>query len=188
MKRLSLEIQALGFDVKEISLPRQRKLPKKLDERPENAFNFCRAENFMRTNILFAAIDNMVENMRMRFSENDYKFIAYIKNCLMLNKNNFKKKEANKINEFYKLTEDMNQLYRELEIYRQFFSPNVENSIKDCTQKFLHSDLKVMLPLVWKLFQIILTCPVSTASAERYFSTLKILKDYLRNTMGEERD
>ncbi|CAH1114521.1 unnamed protein product [Psylliodes chrysocephalus] len=187
MKRLSLEIQALGFDVKEISLPRQRKLPKKLDERPENAFNFYTAEDFMRTNILFAAIDNMVENMRMRFSENDYKFIAYIENCLMLNKNNFKKEEANKINEFYKLTEDMNQLYRELEIYRQCFSPNVENSIEDCTQKFLDSDLKVMLPLVWKLFQIILTCPVSTASAERYFSTLKILKDYLRNTMGEER-
>jgi len=32
-----------------------------------------------------------------------------------------------------------------------------------------------------------LTIPVSTASAERSFSKLKIIKNYLRNTMTQER-
>lgn len=32
-----------------------------------------------------------------------------------------------------------------------------------------------------------LTIPVSTASAERSFSKLKLIKNYLRNTMGQER-
>ena len=32
-----------------------------------------------------------------------------------------------------------------------------------------------------------LTIPVSTASAERSFSKLKLIKNYLRNTMGQKR-
>ena len=37
------------------------------------------------------------------------------------------------------------------------------------------------------IFKVLLTMPVSTASAEGSFSTLKRLKTYLRNTMSQER-
>lgn len=38
-----------------------------------------------------------------------------------------------------------------------------------------------------KILTIILTLPVSTASNERFFSTLKRVKNYLRLTMGDKR-
>lgn len=42
-------------------------------------------------------------------------------------------------------------------------------------------------PVIDTLLKILATLPVSTASAERSFSTLKRLKTYLRNTTGQER-
>jgi hypothetical protein len=35
--------------------------------------------------------------------------------------------------------------------------------------------------------QILLTIPITSASAERSFSKLKIIKNYLRNTMSQKR-
>jgi hypothetical protein len=40
---------------------------------------------------------------------------------------------------------------------------------------------------VYKVLQIALTTPVSTAEAERSFSTLKRIKTFLRNSMGQNR-
>ena len=42
-------------------------------------------------------------------------------------------------------------------------------------------------PNLYAIFNVLLTMPVSTASAERSFSTLRRLKTYLRNTMSQER-
>ena len=44
-----------------------------------------------------------------------------------------------------------------------------------------------IFPSVHKLLHILATLPVTTASSERSFSTLRRLKTYLRNTTGEER-
>lgn len=38
-----------------------------------------------------------------------------------------------------------------------------------------------------QLMYIVLTLPVTTASNERFFSTLKRVKSYLRTTMGDDR-
>ena len=42
-------------------------------------------------------------------------------------------------------------------------------------------------PNAYVAIGIMLTMPVSTASAERSFSKLKIIKNYLRNSMKQER-
>lgn len=42
-------------------------------------------------------------------------------------------------------------------------------------------------PNLYSIFKVLLTMPVSTASAERSFSSLRRLKTYLRNTMTEQR-
>ena len=46
---------------------------------------------------------------------------------------------------------------------------------------------KHFFPLIRKLVQILATLPVSTSTAERSFSSLKCIKTYLRNAMGQER-
>nr|CAH7756687.1 unnamed protein product [Callosobruchus chinensis] len=48
-------------------------------------------------------------------------------------------------------------------------------------------DLKEMFPNVVVAIKIFLTMPVTVASCERSFSKLKLIKTYLRSTMGQER-
>lgn len=48
-------------------------------------------------------------------------------------------------------------------------------------------ELKHILPTSNKICRLIFTAPVSTASNERAFSKLKIVKNYLRSTMREDR-
>jgi len=42
-------------------------------------------------------------------------------------------------------------------------------------------------PAIWKLLQVLRTIPVTTVAAERSYSSLRRLKDYLRSTMKEDR-
>ena len=42
-------------------------------------------------------------------------------------------------------------------------------------------------PEIYQLACILLTVPVSTAGCERAFSKLRLVKDELRSTMGDER-
>ena len=43
------------------------------------------------------------------------------------------------------------------------------------------------MPTIKKMLQIFCTIPVTTCSAERAFSAMKLLKDYLRSRMSDER-
>ena len=47
--------------------------------------------------------------------------------------------------------------------------------------------LKEVFPNTWVALRIAVTTPVTVASAERSFSKLKLIKNYLRSTMSQER-
>lgn len=55
---------------------------------------------------------------------------------------------------------------------------NATDALEKCT---------LMYPNIRKLLKIFATLPVSTATAERSFSTLRRLKTYLRTTIGADR-
>jgi hypothetical protein len=64
-----------------------------------------------------------------------------------------------------KISDDLNEL-------------NVNKTLEKCD--------KLFIPLVYTLLNILATLLVSTASAERFFFTLKRLKSYIPNTIDQE--
>lgn len=52
---------------------------------------------------------------------------------------------------------------------------------------FENDSLKEIMPEVYKLFALILTIPSTSVSAERSFSYLNRIKNYLRNSTSQQR-
>lgn len=53
--------------------------------------------------------------------------------------------------------------------------------------KFVNEGLRSTFPNVETILKIFLTMPISNASAERSFSVLKRIKNYLRSTMHQNK-
>ncbi|KAJ1699279.1 hypothetical protein LUZ63_007791 [Rhynchospora breviuscula] len=60
------------------------------------------------------------------------------------------------------------------------------NGMSDLSQKLVAKRKDIIYPLVYKLIKLALIFPVATASVERAFSAMKIVKTRLRNKMGDE--
>ncbi|AEC06949.1 hAT family dimerization domain-containing protein [Arabidopsis thaliana] len=75
-------------------------------------------------------------------------------------------------------------LFYELKILREALPKEVRRPIEvlDFLQK-----VEGCYPNSWIAYQVLLTIPVSVASAERSFSKLKLIKSYLRSSMSQER-
>lgn len=78
------------------------------------------------------------------------------------------------------------ELYEELQIMIPNL-PNFITDVKQLLQYITHNNLKEIYPNIYIVIRILLTIPISTASAERSFSKLKLIKNYLRSTMSQER-
>jgi hypothetical protein len=63
----------------------------------------------------------------------------------------------------------------------------VLHNIKDLTVYLIEYDLASSFHDVFTLCLIFLTIPVTVASAERSFSKLKLIKNYLRNSISQDR-
>lgn len=66
-------------------------------------------------------------------------------------------------------------------------STSVLHDIKDLTVYLIEHDLESSFHDVFTLCLIFLTIPVTVASAERSFSKLKLIKNYLRNSISQDR-
>ncbi|VYS52157.1 unnamed protein product [Arabidopsis thaliana] len=75
-------------------------------------------------------------------------------------------------------------LFMELKVLREVLPNEVTKPIE--VLDFLKR-VEGCYPNTWISFRILLTIPVSVASAERSFSKLKLIKNYLRSTMSQDR-
>ena len=75
--------------------------------------------------------------------------------------------------------------------FRCFLKNEIKNltSIKEIAELLIikYSSMITSVPDVVTCFKIFLTIPVTVASAERSFSKLKLIKNYLRSTMSQDR-
>ena len=58
-------------------------------------------------------------------------------------------------------------------------------SLGDLSLLMVETQKHIAHPLVYRLLKLVLTLPVATASVERCFSAMKLVKTSLRNRMGD---
>lgn len=180
-KKLFLKVKekCMSLDI-EITLPRLTNIQK-------NRFNVkttCSNE-YYKISLFIPFLDNFISQLHDRFIEHKSLITNF---CCLLPNNNLPNREENIKSLAEKYSEDL-----------QCSSNSVIGEVLTWTQKFVGAEKPknalealiacnpLIFPSTYKLLQIIATLPVTTASSERSFSTLKRLKTYLRNTIGENR-
>jgi hypothetical protein len=139
-------------------------------------------------------LDNILMDITDRFSEQVTKFLdinVFIPEILTTLDESALHQKINEISENFAAVMNKGamllkyQLSQELKIYKKSVQ---QSSCLDSTleEAILGLD-EDMFPTLSHLALIHYTLPVSVATAERSFSTLKRLKTYLRNWMAEER-
>lgn len=78
-------------------------------------------------------------------------------------------------------------LYNEIIALKLHFAENKSNDPQTLLQYLFTNDLISTFPNTAVALRILLTLPVSVASGERSFSKLKVIKNYLRSTMLQQR-
>ncbi|XP_008113471.1 zinc finger MYM-type protein 1-like [Anolis carolinensis] len=75
-------------------------------------------------------------------------------------------------------------LYTELQLLADMLPPG---SLPADALSFINHGSEDVFPNVYTALRILLTLPISVASGERSFSKLKLIKNYLRSTLSQER-
>ncbi|XP_042441376.1 zinc finger MYM-type protein 1-like [Zingiber officinale] len=137
-------------------------------------------------------LDMMVQEMSNRFSESSTKILTCIA-CLDP-KDSFSQFDIGKLLHLAELyPKDFSLIDREiLEDQLETYIQNVRGEfsmIEDLgslAKKMVETGKNTIFPLVYRLIELALVLPVATASVERVFSVMKIIKTDLCNRMGDE--
>uniref|UniRef100_A0A8D8ETT4 Zinc finger MYM-type protein 1 n=4 Tax=Culex pipiens TaxID=7175 RepID=A0A8D8ETT4_CULPI len=165
-------------------LPRRRKKPKNLKADADSEYDKDPTKTHFRL-IYESIIDEIVECIQWRFDTKAFKFMLKAEQFLL--GQNDKKEE---IASFYRDDINMESLLQQREML--FDIMNGKNKQRECLQSFIdmfkeEPSLKEVLPEVHKFLRLLMTIPVTSATAERSFSGLKRLKTFLRSTMTQQR-
>lgn len=188
-EELRIKLSSKGFNVGNPTLQRRRKLPKKLDYSSSNWALFPESpEEYFEIEIYYAGLDVIHENLRQWFSENDYSKIKVIAKLLLnwtcVNEKKKKRYRDSKVLPAQPQSYATNQIFSQLR--QEKFYKCILVLLLDVGNLFIQHKVQANALTVLELLEIALSWPITTASAERSFSTLRRLKTYLRSTMKEE--
>lgn len=144
-------------------------------------------EEYYRRVIFIPFLDHIIIQMKDRF--NQLSTVIPIEGIIPIH---LKKYTDAKIVEAARIYENdmsgsMLELQAELAIWRHKWSDTVSVDLPKSSTETLKSMSKECFPNIEILLKIFATIPVTSATGERSFSSLKLLKSYLRSTMGQER-
>ena len=173
------------------STKRVKKIPRKyFDDNTSNVEQQSPEESF-RINYFLVLVDMSLASLKHRFEQlnefNDlFGFLMNSGKLKALNESKLKEKCSTFCNVFsHEGTCDVNlsDLFSELKIL-QVALPSLDMPAAEILDFVMSIDC---YPNVSIVYRILLTLPVTVASAERSFSKLKLLKNYLRSSMSQDR-
>ncbi|KAH1103307.1 hypothetical protein GYH30_037330 [Glycine max] len=145
-----------------------------------------------RPEIFYVAIDKICVEMDHRFSEGS-NIILDCFSCLDP-KNSFSKFDVDKLARLADIyhadfsDDDRGTIRDQLETYvlqvRRNASFSTCEDVQSLAMKMVQTEKHLVFPLVYKLIELALILPVSTASVERAFSAMKIIKSKLSTMCG----
>ena len=144
------------------------------------------AQEYFRRSIYIPFIDSILQKLKERFSRQSS--AIHYASALIAHLKLYTFDKVRLALDIYKdYIEGEKQLYAEYERWLQKWQKvgseklptNAIDALTSCSNDFF--------PNIRTLLIIAVTIPVTTATPERTFSTLKLLKSYLRTTMGQDR-
>lgn len=175
----------------EPSLPRYRRAPKRLDD-GSNPHRYDNPKDYFKQQF-FEALEQAVGTLENRFEQKNMTIVKEIESLLLNAANGELFSVSEEIAMLYKDDISFPRLEQQLKMLPDIFKVDSENEIKKVTlidticQHMKEPITKKLLSEVTKLVQIYLTIPVTTATPERSFSSLRRIKTYLRSTMTQAR-
>ncbi|KAL4592042.1 hypothetical protein LXL04_005021 [Taraxacum kok-saghyz] len=165
-----------------------------LNENASAYYVHCFAHQLQLTLLFYDVIDLQCTELESRFSETSTKLLLFMA-CLNPN-NSFAAFDKNKLIQLARLYPhdfsdiDVETLEDQLETYILDMLSSSDfanlNGIGDLAQKIVETKRDKVYSLVYLLIKLALTLPVSTATVERTFSAMKIVKNRMRNKMGDQ--
>ncbi|KAH9697194.1 TTF-type domain-containing protein [Citrus sinensis] len=146
--------------------------------------NFTVAEHY-RVNLFYAVIDCQLQELSSRFNEHAVQLLILSsaldpREC----------RESFRISDVYFTDVDKMNLKIQLEHYEYNVVQHLEfkslSTIFDLSQWLVSTRKATIFPLVYRIIVLVLTLSVSTATTERSFSAMRIVKTRLRNKMEDE--
>jgi hypothetical protein len=176
----------------EFSKTRQRKVKRHFDELCEDE-RLQDPESLFKVNIFYRVLDIIINQLKSRFLPMNeiVSNFSVLQPATLQNLNDTDLlKKALEFVEIYK--KDISESFaREILSFRSTFRDEIEKSscIRELADLLIIKNhfMSCSFPEVCTALMLFVTIPVTTASAERSFSKLKLIKTYLRNSMGQDR-
>ena len=145
-------------------------------------------EERFRTEVFFKIYDRLIVEIEERFRD----FCATFQNFACLMPNGIGNKDVfQTLSEAYENDVDIEPAQRDYNDFCILYNDmKPDEAIKDLVEMlawYNEHDLQNVYPELTILYRIFGTIAVSSASSERSFSKLRLIKSYLRSTMGQER-
>ncbi|CAH9118732.1 unnamed protein product [Cuscuta europaea] len=168
--------------------PGRVKRQKTIDGSPKTYYHYFHVDIFLEV------IDRRIQEMNNRFTESSSELLMCIASLSPKNPfSNFDVKRLLRLANLYPddfSSREKFELNEQLRMFITFVksSPRFSGlqSIEDLAKTLVETEWHTTYKLVYRLIQLALVLPVTTATVERSFSTMKFIKNDLRNKIGEE--